>query len=535
MIKILYKVIKLFYKNVRELSPKPVLGFELKILELILGIISTEYDCSMANIDVLNRLFSDLTGASPESVEALPFSGSHRRYFRMAVSGHSYIGVLGTDSSENKDFTILSRHFLSKGISVPEVYCVSGDGMAYIQEDLGDTLLFDYVSRGRKSGNYSETEKNMLLAAVSGLPRIQFEGSEALGQLGTRTGFGREKVMFDCQYFKYCFLKAASVSFDEHLLQIDFETLADAVAEEGQDTFLYRDFQSRNVMVKDGKPYYIDFQGGMQGPVYYDLASFVWQARARYPESLKTEMISAYIAALSEYRKVDRISFLEKLQLFVLARTLQVLGAYGFRGYYEKKEHFLKSIPPVVENIREILLSRDLRFPYLNQVLEKIVAMYDGGKLKGAFSCMQENAGSRSLKSCNPLTVTVTSFSYKKGIPEDPSGNGGGYVFDCRSIHNPGKYDQYKSLTGRDEPVKSFLEEDGEVLSFLENVYALVDAHVSRFVSRGFTSLMVNFGCTGGQHRSVYCAESVARHLSAISGVRVHLIHREQGIDEFLN
>lgn len=531
----MYKVIKLFYKKVRVACPKPFSCFELKILELILEIISTDYDCGMANIDVLNLLFSDLTGSGPESVEALPFSGSNRRYYRMALSGHSYIGVLGTDSSENNDFITLSKYFLSKGISVPEVYRVSADGIAYIQEDLGDTLLFDYVSGGRKSGNYSESEKNMLIAAVSGLPKIQFEGIDALGLLESRTGFGREKVMFDCQYFKYCFLKAASVDFDEHLLQIDFETLADAVAEEDQDTFLYRDFQSRNVMVKDGKPYYIDFQGGMKGPVYYDLASFVWQARARYPEPLKREMISAYIAALSEYRKVDRDFFLGKLQLFVLARTLQVLGAYGFRGYYEKKEHFLKSIPPVVENIREILLARDFRFPYLNQVLEKIVAMYDDGKLKGAHSCQQEHVGGGSPECGNPLTVTVTSFSYKKGIPEDPSGNGGGYVFDCRSIHNPGKYDQYKSLTGRDEPVKSFLEEDGEILSFLENVYALVDAHVSRFVSRGFTSLMVNFGCTGGQHRSVYCAESVARRLSSSSGVKVHLIHREQGIDEFLN
>lgn len=490
---------------------------------------------TMENIGILNRLFSDLTGACPDYTEALPFSGSHRRYFRMGLSGKTYIGVLGIDKNENIDFINLSRYFLSKGISVPKVYIVSRDSMAYIQEDLGDTLLFDYVSRGRQSGNYSEPEKDMLLAAVSELPKIQFEGAGGIDLMTVGSEFGRERIMFDCQYFKYCFLKAVSAEFDEHLLQLDFELLADAVAAEKADTFLYRDFQSRNVMIKDGKPYYIDFQSGMRGPVYYDLASFVWQARARYPEQLKKDMISAYIEALSVYRSVDRKVFMEKLNLFVLARTLQVLGAYGFRGFYERKEHFLKSIPHVMENIRELLLSPDERFPYLNEVLSRVVSMYDSGKLRGAGILISNDVptSDSGLSGKNPLVVTVTSFSYKKGIPEDISGNGGGYVFDCRSIHNPGKYEQYKSLTGRDEPVKSFLEEDGEILSFLGNVNALVDAHVRRFVSRGFTSLMVNFGCTGGQHRSVYCAESVARRLSSTSGVKVHLIHREQGIDEW--
>ena len=491
----------------------------------------------MVNVDILNGLFSGLTGVSPESVEMLPFSGSNRRYFRMSSGNESYIGVAGVDSNENRNFINLSRHFLSKGILVPRVFCASSDGMYYIQEDLGDILLFDYVGSARKSGVYSDSEKNMLLAAVSGLPKIQFEGAEALDCLGRQDEFGKEKVMFDCQYFKYCFLKAAYVDFDEHLLQRDFETLANIVAEVQSDTFLYRDFQSRNVMVRNGKPYYIDFQGGMKGPVYYDLASFVWQARARYPESLKKEMVSAYISALSEYMAVDEKDFIGKLQIFVLARTLQVLGAYGFRGYYEKKEHFLRSIPPVMENIREILLSPDTRFPYLNEVLSGIVSMYDSGVLKGTGVLIEDMTAaslSSKLPGSGPLVITVTSFSYKKGIPEDHTGNGGGYVFDCRAIHNPGKYEQYKALTGRDWQVRTFLENDGEILSFLMNVYALVDAHVDRFISRGFTSLMVSFGCTGGQHRSVYCAESVARHLSGRPGVKIHLIHREQGTDEWI-
>ena len=491
----------------------------------------------MVNGNILNELFSDLTGACPESVDILPFSGSNRHYYRMRIGNKSYIGVAGEDREENSNFINLSCQFRSKGIMVPRVFCVSSDGMYYIQEDLGDTLLFDYVSNGRKSGTYSALEKNMLMVAVSGLPKIQFEGAAVLDLLGMHSEFGREKIMFDCQYFKYCFLKTAYVDFDEHLLQRDFEVLADILAEEPSDTFLYRDFQSRNVMVKDGQPYYIDFQGGMKGPVYYDLASFVWQARARYPESLKKDMVSAYIASLSEYRKVNKEDFVSKLNLFVLARTLQVLGAYGFRGYYEKKEHFLRSIPPVMENIREILLSPDTRFPYLNDVLSRIVSMYDSGSLKDTVTSVGKSVATGSdteLTGTEPLVVTVTSFSYKNGIPEDNSGNGGGYVFDCRAIHNPGKYDQYKNLTGMDEPVMAFLEKDGEILSYLKDVYALVDAHVDRFISRGFTSLMVNFGCTGGQHRSVYCAESVAGHLSVRPGVKIHLIHREQGIDKWI-
>ena len=333
--------------------------------------------------------------------------------------------------------------------------------------------------------------------------------------------FDGRMVMFDLNYFKYCFLKTAGIDFDEIRLQQDFESLRDDIAAVPSDVFMSRDFQSRNVMVKDGKPYYIDFQGGMKGPMYYDLASFIWQARARYPQGLRRDMIKAYLDALSVYRRPDPVDFHEKLRLFVLVRTLQVLGAYGFRGYFEKKEHFLKSIPAAVENIRGLLSAPLDSYPYLGRVLGGIVAAFDRGELK----YLPEEEPSAGEK-C--LTVTVCSFSYKKGIPEDMSGNGGGYVFDCRSIHNPGRYPQYRSLTGKDAAVAKFLEDDGEVLRFLDNVYSLVDAHVSCYLERGFTHLMVCFGCTGGQHRSVYCAEKLAGHLSATPGVKVRLFHREE-------
>lgn len=482
-----------------------------------------DFKINYMGTNTLSDLFAACFGALPDSVAPLPVSGSHRQYFRLLGCGTGAIGVIGTDRRENSAFCAMAGHFRSKGINVPEIYGISGDGMCYLQEDLGDVSLFDYVSRGRKEGSYSPEDREMLLETVAGLPKLQFEGAEGLdfGVCFHSGAFDGRMVMFDLNYFKYCFLKTAGIDFDEIRLQQDFESLRDDIAAVPSDVFMSRDFQSRNVMVKGGKPYYIDFQGGMKGPMYYDLASFIWQARARYPQGLRRDMIEAYLDALSVYRRPDPVDFHEKLRLFVLVRTLQVLGAYGFRGYFEKKEHFLKSIPAAVENIRGLLSAPLDSYPYLGRVLGGIVAAFDRGELK----YLPEEEPSAGEK-C--LTVTVCSFSYKKGIPEDMSGNGGGYVFDCRSIHNPGRYRQYKSLTGKDAPVAKFLEDDGEVLRFLDNVYSLVDAHVSRYLERGFTHLMVCFGCTGGQHRSVYCAEKLAGHLSVMPGVKVRLFHREE-------
>lgn len=469
----------------------------------------------------MSGLFRSFTGTMPEKVTMLPLSGGHRKYFRLSGNGFSAIGVSGTDLQENNAFCTMARHFRDKGINVPEIYAVSEDGMSYLQEDLGSVSLFDYVAEGRRKGVYEGDEKDMLLKAVAGLPALQYGGTD-LPEACCRPGrFDGRMVMFDLNYFKYCFLKTAGIDFDEIRLQQDFESLRDDIAAVPSDVFMSRDFQSRNVMVKDGKPYYIDFQGGMKGPMYYDLASFIWQARARYPQGLRRDMIKAYLDALSVYRRPDPVDFHEKLRLFVLVRTLQVLGAYGFRGYFEKKEHFLKSIPAAVENIRGLLSAPLDSYPYLGRVLGGIVAAFDRGELK----YLPEEEPSAGEK-C--LTVTVCSFSYKKGIPEDISGNGGGYVFDCRSIHNPGRYPQYRSLTGKDAAVAKFLEDDGEVFRFLDNVYSLVDTHVARYLERGFTHLMVCFGCTGGQHRSVYCAEKLAGHLSATPGVKVRLFHREE-------
>ena len=464
-------------------------------------------------------------GAAPDSVVALTGSASNRRYFRLSSSSGTAIGVIGLDPMENNAFLTLARHFRSKGIPVPEIYAVSEDSMCYLQQDLGSELLSDSVAIAVKNGgvpadgNLAET----LCRTMALLPKIQFEGAEGLdfSICYPQPSFDRRMIMFDLNYFKYCFLKPSGLEFNEVLLQDDFERFADELLQDETDTFLYRDFNARNVMLYQGNPYFIDFQGGRKGPIYYDVASFVWQARAGYSSELKNKLVDSYLNSLSQYVTVDRNHFDSRLRLFVLFRLLQVLGAYGFRGWMENKAQFVVSIPPAITLLKSILTELFDDYPYLTETLGRMVDL-------PRFVSNESSDGR--------LHVKVASFSYKKGIPHDASGNGGGYVFDCRSIHNPGKYEPYKKLTGRDEPVIRFLEEDGEILDFLEHVYAIVDSHVQTYSCRGFTSLMVSFGCTGGQHRSVYSAEHVARHIAEkFPQVCVRLEHREQKISEVFN
>ncbi len=472
------------------------------------------------NTEILQQLYLSATGEKATAIEALPGAGSNRRYFRLKGK-LPLIGVCGTSVAENKAFLYMAHHFEQKGLPVPHVYAVSDDETCYLQEDLGDTLLFEAIGHGRATGHFAPDEIELLQRTIRLLPRLQVEGAEGMdfGHCHPLPAFNRRSILWDLHYFKYCFLKATGLEFQEDRLEDDFERLCDTLLDEPFSTFMYRDFQSRNVMLKDGEPYFIDFQGGRKGPVFYDVASFLWQAKANFPATLRQELAETYLEALSAYQPVVRTAFMERLRHFVLFRTLQVLGAYGFRGYFERKTHFLQSVPYAVENLRVLLETDFPAYPYLCQMLREMTGLpafaYERNKQK--------------------LTVRVLSFSYKKGIPEDPSGNGGGYVFDCRSVHNPGRYEQYRSLTGRDEPVIRFLEDDGEITRFLEHVDGLVDAHVHRYLERGFTHLTVCFGCTGGQHRSVYSAEHVARHLHAKFGIRVELEHREQHYKEVLS
>lgn len=465
----------------------------------------------------LTNLYTRHYSAAPESIVPLTGSASNRKYFRLSGGGRSCIGVVGTDARENEAFLTIARHFHAKDINVPEIYAVSEDRMSYIQEDLGNVVLFDMLTQARKAGEGMEHVETLLCKTMSMLPKIQYEGAEGLdfSICYPQPAFDRRMVMFDLNYFKYCFLKPSGLEFDEVALQDDFERFADDLLVEDTDTFLYRDFNARNVMVCGEEPYFVDFQGGRRGPVYYDVASFVWQARAGYPETSKQRMLDSYLEALTAYRPVERDAFVERLDLFILFRLLQVLGAYGFRGLVEQKANFVISIPAAISELRSVLGRFSAKYPNMVGILGQMCAL----------------PRFEELSSDGVFEVKVYSFSFKKGLPHDPSGNGGGYVFDCRSIHNPGRYDPYKKLTGRDEPVIRFLEDDGEVFGFLEHVYGVVDPHVETYSKRGFTNLMVSFGCTGGQHRSVYCAEHLALHLAQkYPDIRVRLIHREQGI-----
>ena len=469
---------------------------------------------------ILRPLFESYTGQKLSEILELPASGSNRRYFRLTGDGISLIGAVGTNLQENHSFIYLANHFKEKGLRVPAVLAVSEDGGAYIQEDLGDQVLFGMVAQGRESGFYSNEETSLLKRAIEELPRIQFAGAEGLDWKNCypQEAFDARMVDFDLNYFKYCFLKATGLEFNEVLLQDDFEKFKADLLLDNDNTFMYRDFQARNVMVKDGEPWFIDFQGGRRGPIYYDVASFIWQARSRFPEDLKQELIGAYLKALQAYKQVDEEYFRRRLRLFVLFRTMQVLGAYGFRGYFEKKPHFLASVPYALSNLRKLLQTPFTDYPYMNDLLSKMASLPELNEIA------QDHR----------LSVHIYSFAYKKGVPADPTGNGGGYVFDCRSVNNPGKYEYYRQFNGMDPEVIKFLEDDGEIFTFLDSVYKLVDAHVKRFIERKFTNLQVCFGCTGGQHRSVYSAEHLARHLMDRFDVKVTVTHRELNIEKML-
>ncbi len=510
-------------------------------------------------MEKLINLYRAWCGRQPRYCRQLSGAGSNRTYIRITGGeGQTVIGVIGTSRDENHAFVSLARHFTNKRLPVPEILAVSGDELRYLQTDLGDVSLFDAIRGGRDAGGrYNQHEKQLLVNAIKALPDIQIRGAQGLDWncCYPQPEFNVDSVRFDLNYFKYCFLKATELDFHELKLEANFRMFAKDLVSEPSNSFLYRDFQARNIMLDgQGKPYFIDFQGGRKGPFYYDLASFLWQASAKYSFKLRRELVYEYYYSLKNYTEVPSVRhFVERLSQFVLFRMLQVLGAYGFRGYFERKKYFLDSIPPAMENLRDLLKigPQAFPYPYLMEILERLTqlpqfapAEVSAPVRRDGFRTSDSNiyeahpqdgpATFSKYDGKGPLVVRVFSFSYRKGIPEDSSGNGGGYVFDCRSTHNPGRYEPYKKLTGLDESVIRFLEDDGEILTFLAHVYDLADHHVQRYIQRGFTSLMFSFGCTGGQHRSVYCAQHLAEHLHEKFGIEVHITHREQGISEVL-
>ena len=467
---------------------------------------------------MLVSLYRERFDATPAAVEPLRPDGSARQYFRIAhPDGGSVIGALADDVAENEAFLSFTEAFRGAGFPVPEVYAIHAARTAYLLTDLGDTTLFDAVVALREDAGdgFPERALELYRRVVGWLPRFQVEGAGHVdfSMAYPRAAFDEQSIRWDLNYFKYMFLKLAHVPFDEARLEADFAALAGFLVEAPADFFLYRDFQSRNVMIVDGEPWFIDYQGGRRGALQYDIASLLYDAKANLPAAVRAALLDAYLDALGDHVDVDRADFLRRYRPFVLVRILQAMGAYGYRGYYERKPRFLASVPYAVANLRSLLEAGPLEVdvPELEAVVRRIFARSD---LAGP--------------AARPpgLTVAVGSFSYKRGIPPDHAGHGGGFVFDCRSIPNPGRRDEYRERTGLDPDVGAFLDALPETGPFWDSVKALVDATVEAYRRRGFDSLTVRFGCTGGQHRSVYFAERLAAHLRP--DVRVELEHRER-------
>jgi aminoglycoside/choline kinase family phosphotransferase len=472
-------------------------------------------------MDVLERLFEQHFQLPADSIQPLQgqLGGSGRAIVRLAGGPFRAIGILHAVREENSAFLEFSRHFRRRGLPVPEIYGEDLAHGAYLEEDLGDTTLFDFLSRHRTGEIIAEPAVEAYRKAVAILPRFQVEAGRDLNYkvCYPRASFDRQSIAWDLNYFKYYFLRLAGVPFNEQALEVDFSRLTKLLLSANHDYFLYRDFQSRNIMLRwtehfFGEPFFIDYQGGRKGALQYDIASLLYDGKADLPPALRQSLLDHYLDCLAEYTPVDRAAFMEHYYAYVYVRILQALGAYGFRGFYERKTHFLQSVPYALKNLR--WLAENVRLPIaLPALLDALSAITESEKLKNLSTAE------------TTLTVRIFSFSFHHEKPADESGNGGGFVFDARSLPNPGREERFRALTGRDPAVIDYLNHEESVHQFLAGVFSLVDTSVAAYQRRGFSNLMVSFGCTGGQHRSVYLAEQLARHLRAIAGVEVAVRH----------
>ena len=467
----------------------------------------------------LSVLFQEWAGEIPTLVLPLAPSGSDRIYYRLQSKNKVAVGAYNPHDQENDAFISFSKHFHEKGLPVPEIYREDLEKGIYLQEDLGATTLYSYLLQ--KGDYFPDYLVQIYKRVVEQLAHLQVTGGEGLdySKCFPRESFDKQSMLWDFNYFKYYFLKLAHVSFDEEALEKDAHRLADYLQKTDTSHFMFRDFQTRNIMIKNGQPLFIDFQGGRRGALQYDLASLLFQAKANIPDDIRVELLNHYLDTLCELKEVDKAEFIEHYYGYVFIRSVQVLGAYGFRGLYERKEHFLQSIPFALRNMKWLLDNGypNVEIPELKNALESLIS-------SKRFEPFDKIKSSSSL-----LTLGINSFSYKiTGVPEDSSGNGGGFVFDCRFIHNPGRYEPYKKLTGRDESVINFLQHHSDIGTYLQDIYRIVDAAVEDYIDRSFTNLQVNFGCTGGQHRSVYAADALAKHIKEKYGIKVILHHIEQ-------
>ena len=465
------------------------------------------------------QLFFTYANEPIEHIELLPASGgSYRKYYRMNGKTKHCLGVENADKKENLAFIDYTRQFDSLGLNVPKILAENLDKNQYLIEDLGDETLYAYLMKYRTEKGFDEHLIELYKSAIKHLLEFQIRAGKSFDYTHAypRADFDKQSMLWDLNYFKYYFLKLAKVSFDEQALENDFETFSNFLLTAPSDYFMYRDFQSRNIMLHDEKLYFIDYQGGRKGALQYDLASLLYQVKADIPYTIREQLLDFYISELRNYQEVDEVLFKKQFYGFVFIRIMQAMGAYGFRGFYEKKEHFLKSIPFAVDTIEYLL--KNFEFPTETPALKDVLTQITNN----------ESLRHQTLQPSN-LIVNINSFSFKKGgYPVDPSGNGGGFVFDCRGLPNPGRYEAYKTLNGKDDAVKKYLEQYEEVADFIDNAYRIVAPSIQNYISRNFDHLQINFGCTGGQHRSVYCAEKLTEKISQNFNIQTIINHREQ-------
>ncbi len=471
-------------------------------------------------LEEITTLYTAHFNHAPLSIEKLPQSGSDRMYFRLFDTANNFIATYNTNIAENKTFISFSKSFKDAGAPVPEILAFNTAETIYIQEDFGDVSLLNTL----ELKGYDEDVFSLYQKSLKSLASLQIKGDQKLNydDCITSKEFGKQAILSDLLYFKYYFLDTLKIPYDKEQLINDFDQLSSYLADADHKFFIFRDFQSRNIMVKDNDVFFIDYQGGMKGALQYDVASLLWQAKADLSDRWKNMLLEYYMACVEELleRPVDRLRFESQYNGYVLIRLLQVLGAYGFRGLFERKAHFLTSIPLALRNLQ--WFSKNKSTGIHLQEFERLLNLIVDDNIISRFEPIRATAET-------PLLVKINSFSYlKTGYPKDETKNGGGFVFDCRGILNPGRIEVYKTQSGQDKPVKDYLEQYTKMPDFLNNVYNIIDIAVEDYIKRGFDNLAINFGCTGGQHRSVYAAEAVARHLKNKFGVKLELTHNNK-------
>ena len=469
-------------------------------------------------ISAIKNCFQQYSYQPIEKIEKIPQSGSDRIYYRIYCEDNkTFIDTYSNNIRENNTFIYFSQHFKNIHAPVPEVLAVNEDASIYIQEDFGDTSLLNVL----EANGHNDVVFDLFKKSLKAIAHLQINGDKNLdySQCITSKEFGQQAILSDLLYFKYYFLDTLKIPYDKEKLIKDFEAISNYLAHVDQKYFMFRDFQSRNIMVNNNEVHFIDFQGGMKGALQYDVASLLWQAKANLSDEWKDKLLSYYMDCVDEEMgtPVDRTIFTNQYNGYVMIRLLQVLGAYGFRGLFERKAHFLTSIPLALQNLKWFMQNKKIgiSFPMFESLLKLVVA-----------DDMIQQFENTKANEQTPLQVKIHSFSYlKNGYPVDETKNGGGYVFDCRGILNPGRIEEYKKQTGQDKPVKDFLEQQTLMPKFLNSIYDIVDITVEDYIKRGFESLEINFGCTGGQHRSVYAAEAVNRHIRNKFGVKTTVTH----------